>query len=200
MTKLTNAPETVRLELAPENLFAHHACDLCGWASEKPSLLAEVLDGELAGFRVCEDCLRRASAGESLDSMLEARAKRVLADAKEEAAGLRSLVGRLHAPTHRDWVRARFEHLYAATRAECEHVQGDGGRDKRPRLNHAKLLDLLVAGITQDGSLAPTDEPIWRAFALASAIADGSVTPEDVLARALELDLAARIDMASVPF
>ena len=82
-------PVTVRL--VPSRFLTRWKCHVCGGHTEKVPILAEVMAGEHAGFRVCEACIE----SRDFDQKLQAHAQEL----EEYAAVVRSLIGRLRVPT-----------------------------------------------------------------------------------------------------
>jgi hypothetical protein len=104
----------VKFELNDANCYTRWPCHLCGGHTEKVSILCEEAGAD-DKFRICEGCLeRQASVPEYFDSMLEQHAAELEADAvemparlKARAAELRSLIGKIDAPSYSEWrVRA----------------------------------------------------------------------------------------------
>lgn len=175
--------DPARVSLVPTAFYTRHPCHVCGGCTEKVSVLAEVLRGSLAGLRVCENCLRRVEDGESIDAMLDARADALFAHAPRDAARLRGAVGRLRVPTYRQWARATLEHDYRSMRAACEASRARASGSGTDDLDRNALLDLFFGHASGNGDLGMAS----LGYALAAAIADGSLRAEDVMARAAEL-------------
>jgi hypothetical protein len=184
MTDKTNPLEPVRVELTPSNFLKRYCCDLCGGHTEKVSTLAEVLAEPLAGFRVCEGCMRRVDEGESLDEMLTRRAARVLEDAQADALVLRSLVGRLSVPRYGEWMRREFACDYQALIASCG--------DESP-------VDLLLGGLNGDPRGGWSGCPGFQLYAIASAVEDGHLTLEELQDAAVQAAFPLRDDRQPMP-
>jgi hypothetical protein len=178
--------EPVRVELTETSFYTRWPCLLCRGTTEKVGVLAEVQEGALEGFRVCENCLRRVAEGESLDAMLRERADTLLADARAEAEMLRSLVGRLQAPTYREWGRAMLEHDYREALGRCSEYSGDLSEDGSPRVARDDLRRVLLGGLTGDSMGAWSSGPAFELFAVARAVTEGHLTLEEVAQAAAE--------------
>jgi hypothetical protein len=176
--KKTNPLEPVRVELTSSTSYTRQPCDLCGGHTEKAGVLAEVREGELAGFRTCEACLRRVSEGADLDAMLRERADALLAEASVDAARLRSAVGRLRVPAYRQWVRAAMERDYLDLLARYADDAAIGAVTMPEE--RASIGDALLGELTGDPCGAWDGGPAFQTFAIARAMEDGLLTAGEV--------------------
>lgn len=94
-----NAKKVV-FDFVRTNFLTRWPCHVCGGCTEKVIILCEVARGKHEGLRICEQCLRAGKR--KVDTRLRAHIARLEADANE----LRSLIGRLEAPTYRAWLKA----------------------------------------------------------------------------------------------
>jgi hypothetical protein len=193
---MTNPLEPVRVELAATHFRTRHTCSTCGGRTAKVAVLAEVLEGELAGLRVCEGCLQVLAEGASLETMLEFHAAMLLADAQAEAEKLRSAIGRLQVPTYREWGRATYEQEYKALLGACSCLAAiDESSEQTGAVFRADLLNAIFDGLAGGLRGAWTDGAAFQVFAIARAIAEGHLTVEDVAQAAVEAGHPLRDDV-----
>jgi hypothetical protein len=178
MNRANEPLDPVRVELCETNFYTRHSCDLCGGRTEKVGVLAEVREGELAGFRVCENCLQRLSEGADLDAMLRERADALLAEASADAARLRSAVGRLRVPTYREWGRAMMERDYRDMLARYTDDAAIGPVTTPEE--RASIGVALLGGLTGDSRGAWDGGPAFQTFVIARAVEDGLLTAGEV--------------------
>ena len=100
----------IEIKLTETNFFTRWPCTACGGYTEKVAILAEGKqqlsdDGESRKVRVCETCLEGGD-GLEIDARLDLRARAL----EGEAALVRSLIGRLKAPTFAEWCKAERAH------------------------------------------------------------------------------------------
>jgi hypothetical protein len=84
--------EMIEVKLERTNFFTRWPCTVCGGHTEKVEVLAE---SEGRGVRVCERCLQCGD--------IDGHLARHAAELEQEAARLRSLIGRLKVPTYQEW-------------------------------------------------------------------------------------------------
>ncbi len=94
--------ERIVVSLVESNFLTRWLCHVCGGCTEEVLTVAEVTEGEYAGLRVCESCVKTRD----FDMKLIARAEKC----EQQAAELQELVGRLEVPTYAAWHQRSFEH------------------------------------------------------------------------------------------
>ena len=100
-SKAETRKSPIRVQLKETNYFTRWPCHSCGGCTEKVSILAEVFEGEYAGFRVCETCLYKGGIADKIQAHAEQH--RVQADE------LLALVDRLEVPTWREYLLAEIK-------------------------------------------------------------------------------------------
>lgn len=94
--------EKVRFGFVETRFFTRYPCHICGGVTEKDVIIVEVLEGEFKGLRICPFCLESGDT----DGRLQKHIDRLLSEAEE----LRSLMGRIEAPTYQEWQKKTEEH------------------------------------------------------------------------------------------
>jgi hypothetical protein len=107
--------DKIKMKLVETNVLTRWPCDVCGGCTEKVSILCE--SDNCLRPRVCEFCLKNADAdGSYIDGTLRRWAERLeqqpkynkqqVKDDKQQAAYVRSLIGRLELPSYAEWEAA----------------------------------------------------------------------------------------------
>jgi hypothetical protein len=132
--------ETVELKLVKSGFITRWPCHVCGGCTEKVDVLCEGVDESGNEIRICETCLE---AREQIDVKLEKHAEYL----NGQAAWLRSLIGRINAPSRAEWEAAMeaynvaAEAYYAAV--EAGHREPEFGNldafFKKMALNNPKV-------------------------------------------------------------
>jgi ribosome-binding protein aMBF1 (putative translation factor) len=91
----------IELFLTEVNSPTRWLCTVCGGLTEKDQLVCE---NERVTILVCEQCLKDGQ--DKIDERLKAR----VAELRDDAADLKTLIGNLNLPTFEEWKRVTAEY------------------------------------------------------------------------------------------
>jgi hypothetical protein len=106
--------DVIKFRLVPTNFFTRWPCHVCGGVTDKDSILCEADSpfSDRGTLRICTSCLKCGN----FDHHLEQQAQALEA----KAALIRSLIGRIEAPSYAEW-----EHVMADYDAEWERDEAN---------------------------------------------------------------------------
>jgi hypothetical protein len=133
----------IEMKFVQSDFITRWPCHVCGGCTEKVEILVEGVDESDNEIRICETCLKER---EQIDVKLEKHAEYLL----DQAAWLRSLIGRINAPSHAEWKAAMEAYNAVAEAAYDEPVT----RDQLP------LTEVTVSGFGTDK--APSESQIEK--------------------------------------
>lgn len=186
------APDMIEVKLTTTNVLTRWPCHVCGGCTEKVTVLAEVADGPLQGFRVCEQCLQAGNIDERLQQHADAAEARI-PKIREHAAKLRALVGRIKVPTWEEyeaydarnevatWLSLVANDHDAAKRVMTDDALFNAMRRSWLYIEHlnrgsnreeAARLTAEVLGITEDDAAARLSVARYGAYCMGSAHGD----------------------------
>ena len=94
--------DKIVFELVETNYLTRWRCHICGGCTEKEPILCEVKSGEYKGTRVCESCLKCGHFDDHIRAQIESL--------ERYAESLKSMLGRIQAPTFEQWQDAISEY------------------------------------------------------------------------------------------
>ena len=82
--------DVIRFEFTTRNASTPWPCDVCGDPAKNVAVLCEVPNGEYAGMRCCEQCLKRGDVNTVLEEHVQ--------NLEQTLRELHGLIGRLQVP------------------------------------------------------------------------------------------------------
>lgn len=94
--------EKIVFELVETNFLTRWPCNICGGCTEKDPILCEVKSGEYKGMRICTSCLTCGNYDDNIRAQID--------DHERYIKLLKSMLGRIEAPTYDQWWDATNEY------------------------------------------------------------------------------------------
>jgi hypothetical protein len=157
--RLNRQEPPITIRLVETNVLTRWPCTVCGGCTEKVSVLCE---SNPPRIRVCEQCLKQEETNKGhIDSALRKHAIGL----EQEAARVRSLIGRLNVPSYAEWSEAH--HLTDLRYGEPAVIRGHWKenlkwQEGKSREILERLIEMSDADLVAKAKLVLDDPQIGR--------------------------------------